>query len=86
MGENPFLGPFSKSSIRRWMGALIVDDGLPTGERYVEVFNSDSAHYRGSNLGNDGIIVPEPLPWMGLGYSAAITLPPLAGLLLKPEP
>ena len=27
---------------------------------------------------------PKPLPWMGLPYSAAITLPPLAGIILEP--
>jgi len=59
--------------------------GLPTGGRYVEALNSDSEYYRGSNVGNEGGVVAEALPWMGLGFSAAITLPPLAALILMPE-
>lgn len=31
--ENPFLGPFTRTPIRRWTGALYVADGLATGER-----------------------------------------------------
>jgi 1,4-alpha-glucan branching enzyme len=59
--------------------------GLPAAGRYVEALNSDSAHYWGSNAGNAGGIEAEALPWMGLGFSAAITLPPLAALVLMPE-
>ena len=32
-GENPFLGVFSKTALRRYLGALYIVDGLPTGER-----------------------------------------------------
>ena len=39
--------------------------------------------YGGSNVGN-GTVYAEPLPWMGLPYSAAVTLPPLAGIILEP--
>ena len=60
--------------------------GLPTGGRYVEVLNSDSAYYGGSNVGNAGGVQAEALPWMGLAFSAAITLPPLAGIVLRAEP
>jgi 1,4-alpha-glucan branching enzyme len=59
--------------------------GLPADGRFTEVFNSDSAHYGGSNLGNGGGVQAQPLPWMGLPFSAAITLPPLAGVILIPE-
>jgi 1,4-alpha-glucan branching enzyme len=59
--------------------------GLPVAGRYAEIFNSDSAHYGGSNLGNGGGVQAETLPWMGLPFSAAITLPPLAGIILTPE-
>jgi 1,4-alpha-glucan branching enzyme len=47
--------------------------------------NSDSAYYGGSNAGNAGLVEAQPLPWMGFGYSAAITLPPLAGIVLEPR-
>ena len=57
--------------------------GLPTAGHYREIFNSDSAYYSGSNMGN-GSVQAEMLPWMGFGCSAAITLPPLAGIFLQP--
>ena len=57
--------------------------GLPVGGAWREVFNSDSAYYSGSNVGN-GAVTADPLPWMGLPYSAAVTLPPLAGIILEP--
>jgi len=60
--------------------------GLPFAGRYAEILNSDSSFYVGSNLGNAGGVRAEPLPWMGLPHSAAITLPPLAGVVLTPEP
>jgi 1,4-alpha-glucan branching enzyme len=59
--------------------------GMPAGGRHTEIFNSDSSFYGGSNVGNGGGVQPEPLPWMGLPYSAAITLPPLAAIILTPE-
>ena len=57
--------------------------GLPTAGAWHEVFNSDSAYYRGSNVGN-GAVHADRLPWMGLPCSAAITIPPLAGIILQP--
>jgi 1,4-alpha-glucan branching enzyme len=57
--------------------------GLPAGGTWREIFNSDSSYYSGSNVGN-GAVHADPLPWMGLPYSAAITLPPLAGVVLEP--
>ena len=60
--------------------------GLPLPGRYTEILNSDSGFYGGSNVGNAGGVEAETLPWMGLGFSAAITLPPLAGVILRPEP
>ncbi len=54
--------------------------GVPKAGSYQEIFNSDSAFYGGSNLGN-GWIEAEPIPWMGRPYSISITLPPLAGVI-----
>ena len=59
--------------------------GLPHGGRFVERINSDSEHYGGGNIGNGGGVLAEALPWMGLPCSAALTLPPLAGIVLIPE-
>jgi 1,4-alpha-glucan branching enzyme len=58
--------------------------GVPEAGEYQEVFNSDSSYYGGSNLGNGGgALVAEALPWMGRPYSLNLTLPPLAGIVLK---
>jgi 1,4-alpha-glucan branching enzyme len=59
--------------------------GVPAGGTYHEIFNSDSAYYGGSNLGNMGRIDADPQPWMGWPYSIVITLPPLAGIILSLE-
>ena len=56
--------------------------GVAQAGTYTTIFNSDSAFYDGSNLGNSHA-VSEPQPWMNLPHSIAITLPPLAGIILK---
>ena len=58
--------------------------GVPLPGRWIERFNSDSAHYGGSNCGNDGARDADPVPWMRHAQSLALTLPPLAGLMLVP--
>jgi 1,4-alpha-glucan branching enzyme len=57
--------------------------GVPYPGKYREIFNSDSSHYGGSNLGNQGEIEATPTPWMGLPNSVELTIPPLAGLILR---
>jgi 1,4-alpha-glucan branching enzyme len=57
--------------------------GLPQMTQYREVLNSDSDNYSGSNIGNEGVIQAEDTAWMGLPYSAEITLPPLAGVIFQ---
>jgi 1,4-alpha-glucan branching enzyme len=59
--------------------------GLPSGGRWAEVLNSDSEHYGGSNLGNLGGVVAEEEPWHGQPFSATLSLPPLSGLILRPD-
>ena len=56
--------------------------GVPREGIYHEVFNSDSEYYDGSNLGN-GHVHSEPQPWMNMSHSITVTLPPLAGIILK---
>jgi len=58
--------------------------GLPHDGPWREVFNSDSAHYGGSNLGNSGELNADTQAWMGLPASASLRLPPLAALVLEP--
>ena len=56
--------------------------GVPEAGTYHEVFNSDSGLYEGSNVGY-GEVVSEPIPWMNQAHSINLTLPPLAGIILK---
>jgi len=60
--------------------------GVPAPGAYREILNSDSQFYGGGNLGN-GARPPmaEPIPWMGRPYSIALTVPPLAGVVLAPQ-
>jgi 1,4-alpha-glucan branching enzyme len=58
--------------------------GVPPAARYTELLNSDAAAYGGSNAGNGGGIVPDPIPSHGFEQSLRLTLPPLGFLLLKP--
>ncbi len=55
--------------------------GVPVSGSYREIFNSDSAYFGGSNVGNLGHITSTNLTWMGFADSIEITLPPLAGLI-----
>jgi len=52
--------------------------GVPRAGHYREIFNSDSAWYGGSNLGNAGGVDAVAAPCHGREHSAAVTLPPLA--------
>ena len=58
--------------------------GVPPAAAYRELLNSDAAAYGGSNLGNGGAVVPEPIAAHGYEQSLRLTLPPLGFLLLKP--
>jgi len=57
--------------------------GVPQAGRYEEILNSDSSYYNGSNVGNQQFIHSEEKSWMGRPHSLSLTLPPLAGLILK---
>ena len=60
--------------------------GVPRGGSYREILNTDSVYYGGSNLGNGMNPLPaEARPWMSRTYSIALTLPPLAVLVLRHE-
>jgi 1,4-alpha-glucan branching enzyme len=56
--------------------------GLPFPGHWREALNSDAECYGGSNIGNGGGVVAESVPWDGQPYSAEITVPPLATLVL----
>ncbi|MDD3517324.1 MAG: 1,4-alpha-glucan branching protein GlgB [Chromatiales bacterium] len=56
--------------------------GVPEAGHYAEILNSDSMYYGGSNVGN-GSVATEDIPWMGHPQSLLLTLPPLAGIVLR---
>jgi 1,4-alpha-glucan branching enzyme len=51
---------------------------------YAELINTDSVEYGGSNVGNAGGVMAEPIPWHGRPHSIALTVPPLSVVILKP--
>jgi 1,4-alpha-glucan branching enzyme len=58
--------------------------GVPFGERWQEVLNSDAEGYAGSNIGNFGTVGSEPVPAHGQPLSLTLQLPPLGVLIMKP--
>jgi 1,4-alpha-glucan branching enzyme len=57
--------------------------GVPDAGIYREVVNTDADIYGGSNVGNAGQLQSEAIPAHGFPQSVSLTLPPLAGLILK---
>ncbi len=61
--------------------------GMPVASAaYEEVLNTDSLTYGGSNIGNLGQVKCEQVPSHGWRQSISLALPPLATLVLRPEP
>ena len=58
--------------------------GLPREGAWTERLNTDAAEYGGSGVGNLGQVRTQASPWQGRPYSAQLTLPPLATLVLTP--
>ncbi|MEZ4362607.1 MAG: 1,4-alpha-glucan branching protein GlgB [Kofleriaceae bacterium] len=56
--------------------------GAPRCGPWVELLNSDSSEYGGSNVGNIGRLETEAVPAGGQPCSLTLTLPPLAALVL----
>ncbi len=54
--------------------------GVPGPGFWQEILNTDAAPYWGSNVGNNGGLQAEAVPWHGQPYSLVVTLPPLAGV------
>ena len=57
--------------------------GVPEPGFYRELLNSDAVWYAGGNVGNEGGLYTEAVPAHGHAQSLRLTLPPLAGLMLK---
>jgi 1,4-alpha-glucan branching enzyme len=58
--------------------------GLPREGAWHEILNTDAEVYGGSNVGNMGMVVAEPIESHGLPASAELTVPPLATVWLAP--
>jgi 1,4-alpha-glucan branching enzyme len=58
--------------------------GVPQAAAYEEALNTDDALYGGSGVGNGGRISTERVEAHGREHSLALTLPPLATMVLKP--
>jgi len=59
---------------------------VPQAGFYEEILNTDAAIYGGSNVGNVGGVLSEPIPWLGKEHSLKLTLPPLGALFFKRKP
>ena len=58
--------------------------GVPKGGFYKELFNSDSVHYAGTNVGNfPGVMADIGIPHHGRPASMEMNLPPLATVVFK---
>jgi 1,4-alpha-glucan branching enzyme len=60
--------------------------GVPAPGFYREAMNSDAEVYSGTNVGNNGGMESEEVPWMNREHSGLRNLPPLGGLILVHEP
>ncbi len=60
--------------------------GVPKAGLYGEILNSDASFYQGSNISNGCQISSENKATMGYAHSLQLTLPPLAGIILKRQP
>jgi 1,4-alpha-glucan branching enzyme len=58
--------------------------GVPRAGYYRELINTDGVCYGGTDVGNGGGVMSEPIPWHGQPHSVLLTLPPLAALWLRP--
>ena len=57
--------------------------GVPRLGAWKELLNSDSEHYGGSNVGNQGLVEGEQVPFHGHAYSVRLTLPPLSAVVFE---
>ncbi|EKF62024.1 1,4-alpha-glucan-branching enzyme, partial [Serratia plymuthica A30] len=59
--------------------------GISRPGEYREILNTDSHHYHGSNTGNQGRVVSDPIGNHGREHSISVTVPPLATIYLLRE-
>ncbi len=59
--------------------------GVPEAGRYVEVLNSDSQYYAGTNVGNGMAIQSDKIESHGRAQSIKLSVPPMGVTVFKPE-
>jgi len=59
--------------------------GVPAAARYREILNTDAARYGGSGVGSDDPVEVDEHPANGRAQSIALTIPPLAAVVLSPQ-
>jgi 1,4-alpha-glucan branching enzyme len=59
--------------------------GVPVTRPYTELFNSDAKSFGGSDVRNPHVEPPLPEPYGEAPCHVRITVPPLAGVILKPR-
>jgi 1,4-alpha-glucan branching enzyme len=59
--------------------------GVPTSGWYRELLNSDAEAYGGTNMGNGGGVMAEPITSHNFANSVSLTLPPLSVVFLKAD-
>ncbi|SUC09867.1 1,4-alpha-glucan-branching protein [Pasteurella canis] len=59
--------------------------GVNIAGEYIEILNTDSAFYQGSNVGNFGTVTSEEIQSHEKTHSICISVPPLATIYLKYE-
>jgi 1,4-alpha-glucan branching enzyme len=57
--------------------------GVPDPGAYREILNSDAEMFGGSNLGNAGVVMSQPVGYNNHYHSLSITLPPLAVVVFE---
>ena len=57
--------------------------GVPEAGNYLELLNTDSVFYGGSNLGNGGALPAHEGEWMGRPANLEVTIPPLGAVVLR---
>jgi 1,4-alpha-glucan branching enzyme len=60
--------------------------GAPAPGRYLEQLSSDDRRYGGSGYRTPAVVETEDVPMHGRSQSMVLTLPPVGGLVLVPEP
>jgi 1,4-alpha-glucan branching enzyme len=56
---------------------------VPKSGKWHERINTDARDYGGSDVGNQGSVEGEAVPWHEHPYSVSLTLPPLAALIFE---